>query len=118
MNTATFLRQIATASPSFGMPISRRTIAKSAVPLSMAAMASRVPPSWMSGFRRTLERSRASCCVTACTTRASSLFGGPTAMVSVTGWVRMWNAAAATPAHNSMPAMAMSQVCRIIILKR
>ena len=41
MNTTTFLRRMATAWPFFGMPVSRRTTARSAWPLSIAAAAAR-----------------------------------------------------------------------------
>ena len=85
MNTTTFLRRMATAPPSFGMATSRRITARSALPLSIAAAAAAGPPSTTSMWRRMLARSRASCAAIACTTRTSSLFGGPTANRSVSG---------------------------------
>ena len=89
MNTTTFLRRMATAWPFLGIPASRRTTARSAWPLSMAAAAAGGPPSTTLVCSRMLNCSRANCAAIDCTTRVSSLLGGPTAMVSSVGCVEM-----------------------------
>ena len=87
IKATTFLRRIATTLPSFGMPVSWRTTARSASSLSMPPRRPRVPPGSTVVVRWMLVRSRASCAAIACTTRVSSLFGGPTAMRNCVGSV-------------------------------
>ena len=63
-------------------------------------------------------RSRTNCCASACTRRASSLAGGPTAKRSVVGGEEIYNAAPAIPINRKTLNGTTNQACRIVIERR
>ena len=118
MNTTTFLRRMATAWPFFGMPASRRTTARSAWPLSMAAAAAGGPPSrtlvcsrMLAAVARELRGDRLHHAGVLAVGRADGDGAARSAASRMIG--DRANAAAQQDAGDKI-----SQVCRIMILKR